>query len=174
MSRSKEPGSEERSWHRLVGENGGGEFERRRIAGPGDREGGQIRVGDEEESVAGGRGEDNGALGKTPSGAVRSQAGGGRFDARLRLGGVEQTPPNGLSSAGHVFAPPGDRDRELVVLVAGLGVVSIGHVIAATGVGRTGAYRRVCPEGIGLARFEREGEAREPFTAEGTASGPLP
>lgn len=76
---------------------------------------------------------------KTPSTGVRSSPG-DRIGAQLRLEyamGTHQYPSARHPSVAAV------RDRELVTFVARLGVVAIGHVMAAMGVGRTAAYRRV-------------------------------
>lgn len=50
----------------------------------------------------------------------------------------------------------GSRDRELVRYVGGQGVVTIGHVMEAMGIGRTAAYRRVaaCAEAGLIERLD--------------------
>ena len=56
----------------------------------------------------------------------------------------------------HPHPPRRNRDRDLVAFVGRHGVVTIDHVMAALGVGRTSAYRRTsaCIEARLLERFE--------------------
>jgi hypothetical protein len=76
-----------------------------------------------------------------------------------------------LSSSPPVLSPPRGRDHELVSYVGRHGVVSIGHVMAALGVGQASAYRRVaaCIDRGLLERLELL--RREPNLLRATRAG---
>src|SRR5689334_16243112 len=65
---------------------------------------------------------------------------GGRIGLLARL--VERMT-QGLAEIPATSAPPRTRDQELVRFVGRHGLVAMRHVMAALGVGRTAAYRRV-------------------------------
>ncbi len=74
---------------------------------------------------------------------VRDAGGGegGALRAAANSGQVDKTP---LAAFGQLALPAAlSRDRELVRWIGCQGAVSIAHVMAVQGIGRTAAYRRV-------------------------------